>query len=133
MTSTTRPILETFRELRRGEMLDEAAEGLAEVVKAVLRTGKGGTLTIKLNVKPMSGGAGQMFIINDDITMKLPLLPREPTVFFPMEDGNLSRRDPRQRELELRGVPAAGSSSTPTAPLRAGDHVNGDGEVVRAS
>ena len=43
----------------------------------------------------------------DDVTTKVPRRDREDTVFFPLADGSLSRQDPRQRDLDLKGVDTA--------------------------
>lgn len=102
-----RPIVDTLRELRHGAMLDEASEQLAEVVKRVRETGKSGALTIRLTVKPAGRGAVRTVVIEDDVANKLPEPDKEVTVFFPTEDGNLSRQDPTQMNLGLRAVEPA--------------------------
>jgi hypothetical protein len=103
-----RPILETLGQIRRGSMLDECAEKLQEVVAHVARYGKPAKLTISLTVKPASKGATRTVVVEDSVEAKLPKVDVEPTVFFPTVDGHLSRTDPSQMELGLRGVPAPG-------------------------
>ena len=101
-----RPFFETLRELRGGTTIDELGNALAEVVTAVESTGKPGELVLRLKVRPPRKGAAtaSYLTIEDDVTTKVPRRDREDTVFFPLPDGSLTRQDPRQRELELRGV-----------------------------
>jgi hypothetical protein len=101
-----RPFFETLRELRGGTTLEELGNALADVVSAVEATGKPGTLVLKLTVRPPRKGSAtaSYLTIEDDVTTKVPRRDREDTVFFPLADGSLSRQDPRQRDLDLKGV-----------------------------
>lgn len=104
-----RPFADTLRDLRRGTVVTELEEGLAEVVRAVEETGKAGKLTLTLTVKPISiGSVGTATVaIHDDVKATLPR-ERPGTVMF-AADGVLTRNDPRQPELGLRTVnPATG-------------------------
>jgi hypothetical protein len=102
-----RPIIDTLREIRHGAMLDEASGELAEVVKRVAETGKAGALTLRLTVKPAGRGSVRTVVIEDEVVAKLPAPDKEVTIFFPTEDGNLSRQDPTQLPLGLRPVGSA--------------------------
>lgn len=99
-----RPILETLREIRRGAFLDEAAEQLESLVKAVQATGKGGALTLKLTVAPAGRGSVKTVVVQDAIGVNLPTPDKEVTVFFPTQDGALQRSDPAQMPLGLHPV-----------------------------
>ncbi len=92
-----RPFTDTLRDLRGGAVLDELSEKLNEVVAAVTSTGKEGTVTLKLKLKPLSEGA--MIQIEDDVVASVPRPSRGGTVMFPTPENNLSRRDPRQPDL----------------------------------
>lgn len=106
-----RPAVDTLREIRRGEMLDELAEHLAALVLACDRTGKPGALTVTLKLKP--GRSGQVEI-DDDIAVKAPKLSKGTTLMFGTPEGNLQREDPRQQQLPgLRQV-----SGAPAEPMR---------------
>lgn len=105
-----RPFIDTFREIEAGGLLDELTDVQHELIDAIRLTGKGGELTIKLAYKP--DGQGQM-TIKADVKSKEPALSRGTSLFFLTPEGNLTRRDPRQQEMELRGVPEA-----PAATLR---------------
>lgn len=105
-----RPFIDTFREIEAGGLLDELTDVQHELIDAIRLTGKGGELTIKLAYKP--DGQGQM-TIKADVKSKEPALSRGTSLFFLTPEGNLTRRDPRQQEMELRGVTEA-----PAATLR---------------
>lgn len=99
----TRPFFDTLREIRRGEILDDAATELAKAVRAVDETGKAAKLTIELTIKPAAKIPGT-YVISDKVRAKLPELPVGETILFGTPEGNLQARDPRQAELVLKGV-----------------------------
>jgi len=92
--------LDVLRSLRRGEAVIEYGDRLREVVEQVQHTGKAGTFTVALTVKPVPGDAVQVSIA-ENINAKLPERDRVPTTMFIGEHGQLERTDPRQRELPL--------------------------------
>lgn len=93
----------TINTLLNGATANELSERLREVVEGCRKTGKQGTLTLKLTVKPQGMGTGQ-YEIHDDITDKVPQLDKGMTLMFGTPEGNLQRNDPNQRELPLREV-----------------------------
>lgn len=52
-----RPFIDTLTALRYGELHDELSEKLNELVAACADTGKAGTLTLTLKLKPSKGAA----------------------------------------------------------------------------
>jgi hypothetical protein len=96
----------TLREMRQGAALSELTEGLFALVAKVRETGRAGKLTWKLKIKPASRGDGVTLMLEDEVEVKMPPVVRPQTIFFATEDGRLQRNDPRQKELELRAVPA---------------------------
>lgn len=90
--------LATVQRHRGGKALDEASAKLAEVVAAVVETGKAGTVTITLKIAPASRGNGAV-TVTDEVTAKIPQSPRPDSFWFASEDGALSKDDPRQKEL----------------------------------
>lgn len=97
-----RQFVDTLNALRYGQLHDEMTDKLHELTKACTDTGKSGTLTLVLKMKP--GKAGQMEII-DEIKSKIPEFERGSTILFTTPEGNLQREDPRQMKLEgLRSV-----------------------------
>lgn len=110
----TRPLLETLHHLEGGHFLAEAADQLAEIVKAVDQTGKGGDLTIKISVRKASSSA---LALRGKLTVKMP--PEQPleALMFPTPEGNLLTEDPRQTKLPLAAV--AGAEALPIATTKA--------------
>lgn len=113
-TSTPRPFFDTAREIRRGQMLEDCADKLQEVVAFVAEHGKPAELVIKIKVKPASKGNGA-FIVADDIKATLPKLPSGETIFFGTPDNNLVPNDPRQKPLDLKVADAAPAANLKTA------------------
>ena len=99
--SKSRPFIDTLRDIEAGGLLDELSETQHSLIDAIRLTGKGGELTIKLAYKP--DGNGQM-TIKADVKAKEPVLSRGTSLFFLTPEGNLTRRDPRQQDLQLRTV-----------------------------
>lgn len=93
-----RPITDVLRDIRRGRAVEQATRLLAEVVRAVDETGKAGTVTITLTVKPEKGGGSQKTIIAA-VKAKKPEGDIPEAVFFSDADGDLHRADPAQNEM----------------------------------
>lgn len=90
-----RPFADILREMRYGTLHDELGEQLADIVDAVVATGKAGKLVVTITVKP-GPARGTVLLIDDEKTT----IPRdvEASIFF-ARGGRLSRRDPDQPEL----------------------------------
>lgn len=93
--------LDTAREIRGGQFLEDCADGLHAVIAAVEETGKAAKLLIEISIKPASKGQGAV-ILADKIKTKLPELPVGETIMFVTPENNLQRNDPRQGALPLR-------------------------------
>lgn len=87
----------TINALRFGELHDELDKALATVVDACSDTGKAGTLTLTIKLKP--GKGGQIEVI-DDVKMKVPVHERGTTLMFSTPEGELQREDPRQMRID---------------------------------
>jgi hypothetical protein len=99
-----------LQELRDGRAHAELSGQLAELLAKVKETGKGGTLTLKLKIKPSGRGTDvDKVTISDDIVLGLPKCERGEDFFWLTSDNDLSRNHPKQGSLELRDV-------TPSAP-----------------
>lgn len=90
-------------EQRNGGLHAEASDCLAQVVKAVQDHGKGGSVIIKIDIKPGSKGTNTL-VVSDRVEVKVPQGDRPAALYFPDENGNLHRSDPRQQSLPLRRV-----------------------------
>ena len=91
----------TINELRYGEAQHDLTQALHECVQAARLTGKAATLTLTLKVEPEGDG---QYRLRDDIRTRLPKVA-ESTLMFGTPDGNLTRHDPRQRDMDLKIVP----------------------------
>lgn len=106
-----RPFVDTLREIRNGQCLEELGFHLNDLVAAVRNTGRAGEIVLKIKVIPAGSGRVEAVEVKDDIIQKLPQLPKKSTLFFPTEDNNLQRTDPRQRTMELEEVPKTGGKT----------------------
>ena len=98
-----RLITDVLRDIRKGRPVEEATTALADVVRAVDETGKEGSVTITLKVKPAKHGGPEKTLIAE-VKAKKPIAEIAPAVFFSDEDGDLHRIDPRQEEMPLGEV-----------------------------
>lgn len=86
----------------------EAAETLRRVIEAVKATGKVGTITIRLDVKP-ADGLSDAVVVYDRISQKVPEKTREGSMAFITKEGDLSRTDPSAMPLWEEDVRDAGA------------------------
>lgn len=93
-----RPFTDVLRDIRKGRVVDAATDQLAEVVRAVLDTNKGGELTLKLSVKPQGKGDNAV-IVSAKVATKVPQADLPDALFFADLDGDLLRDDPTQSRL----------------------------------
>ena len=97
-----RPFTDTLNALRFGTLTDDLTKALNELTQKVAETNKSGELTLKLSLKPGKGGQIEVF---DDIKVKAPKEERGSSIMFATPEGNLTREDPRQMQIEgLRTV-----------------------------
>ncbi len=95
---------ETILQLNNGAAVAELSAALAKVLAAVRESGKVGSITFTVTVKPASKGVTHVVMVESQIKTKLPEPERGMTVFYLTEDNRLVRNDPRQQALPLRVV-----------------------------
>jgi hypothetical protein len=104
-TTAITPFDEWFRDYDRGRMNDETTQALAALTEAVHlygKAGKGGKLSIIIDVKPNGTNSVQMKV-TADVSIKAPTADRPETLYFyDSESGSLLRDDPLQPKLPLR-------------------------------
>jgi hypothetical protein len=93
-----RPFFDTLRDVRGGEVIDDLAAKMQELVQAVQTTGASGKLTLTLEVGPAKGST-EIVVVRDTIALKKPEIKSKGTIMFPTVEGNLQRSNPNQREL----------------------------------
>jgi hypothetical protein len=107
-----RLITDVLRDIRKGRPVEEATMALADVVKAVDETGKPGSVTIVLTVKPAKHGGPEKVLVAE-VKAKKPIAEIAPAIFFSDADGDLHRTDPTQEEMKFetaKGAPAPTSA-----------------------
>src|SRR5437867_2135171 len=94
-------------ELNEGSAHAALTADLAELLRTVQNTGRGGSLTLKIKVAPATRnnhGSVDKVNITADRKLELPK-PEQPSDFFYLtDDGETTRNHPRQHSLELREV-----------------------------
>lgn len=106
---TIRPFADFLQDVRKGRLTAELGEKLNELVEAVGAIGKGGSVTLKLSLKPATKGS-DMVVVQDDVKLDLPKPDAEAGFFFRDADNNLTRHNPAQPNLPLREVGKAGAA-----------------------
>jgi hypothetical protein len=76
----------------------ELGDELRTLVQAVKDTGKAGTISLTISVKPIDGGT-EVVSINDQIKVKKPEFNRLPSMAYVDRVNNLKRTDPNQMPL----------------------------------
>lgn len=76
----------------------ELSDGLRELVRKVRDTGKQGTLSLTLTIKPLSDDTS-VLTVNDEIRIKAPEHSRRGSLAYPDGYGNLTRTDPSAMPL----------------------------------
>lgn len=99
----TKPFSAVVQEIGSGTLAAKLAEQLQELTLAVVETGKAGTLTVALKVAPLKAGNVTNLVTTAKTTLKTPD-DDIASVFFVDQYGNLTRDDPQQPTLPLRGL-----------------------------
>lgn len=96
-----------LQELSDGRTHARASERLDALLRAVRDTGKGGSITLTIKVKPATrnGGAVDKVTLRGDVKADLPENDAGEDFFWMTEDAELSHNHPRQGSLELREAP----------------------------
>lgn len=94
-------ILDTLRLLDGGCLVDKASDEIAKLVQAIDATGKPGSITIKVSLKRVGGGA---LAADGRISSVIPKDAAPVTLLFPTPEGALLTEDPNQKRLDLRPV-----------------------------
>lgn len=94
------PALKTLGELRRGAFAESLDTELSALVDAVSETGRKGSITIKIDVALASKGDDRTLKIKDVIKVTAPQPELGETIMYRTADGHMSRRDPRQIDID---------------------------------
>lgn len=99
----------TFLATVRPRTADELGEKLRSVVRAVKDTGKVGSVTLTVQIKPLDGDVSIMQVF-DQIKVNIPEHDRKGSLAYPDESDNLTRSDPNslplfQDESDIKSPP----------------------------
>lgn len=83
----------------RGRSERELSQKLHDLVEAVEESGRGGSITYTLTIKPQPQ-AEHAVLVTDAIKVKTPESDRPASIFFADEKYRLVRSDPRQLSFE---------------------------------
>lgn len=112
--------LAVLQSLQKGESMRELDAALASLVKAVESTGKGGSLTYTIKIKPMKPGSKTLLVEDCPPNAKEPVAERPVSIWFAEANGALVRNDPRQRELTF-SVETGGQDGATNPEQKAGN------------
>ena len=85
-----------------GEVLNELADAQRKCLEAVAMTGKPATVTLTFKYTPAAKGA--FAVAFGAPKVKTAVAERAASLWFGDENGQLTRNDPRQKELPLKTV-----------------------------
>lgn len=110
---TIKPFAATLQEIAAGTFHARLSEQLQDLVTAVTDTGRKGTLTVQLTVAPIKPGNTTNLVVTGKVAVKAPESDdaAPSSVFFHDTNGNLTRNDPNQPALPLRGLESTGKAA----------------------
>jgi hypothetical protein len=88
-----------LREIEKGRLHQELSVKFQELVQAVAESGRAGKLSLVVDVKPFKK-SGEAVELNTMIKLSAPQPERDAQLYFITPEFNLSRRDPRQGDIE---------------------------------
>lgn len=93
-----RPFFDTVRDINNGTAVDELDAGMQSLVQAVQRTGKGGKITLVIEVTPLKNST-EAVQVKASVTSKEPGFDDAGSIMFPTPEGNLQRSNYKQPDL----------------------------------
>lgn len=109
--------LNNLAAMNSGAVLNDLDDAMRSATKAAQGAGAKAKVSLEITVVPNGEGAGgtPLFKLDAKIKVGLPQTPRPPSVFFADEDGNLTRRNPKQEEMKLTVSEGGGFTQSPSA------------------
>lgn len=127
----SRPYTDVLRDINGGKFAEELTEALAEVVESCAATGKTGSITVVLKLKPAKG-SGKVMTIEQDYKVKSPEFDQPQQFFFIANGNTLVADNPDQKKLPFRDVMAE-RNDVKAAPVAGVDFDEKTGEVLPAA
>ncbi len=101
----------TLGDISHGDLVDQSSELLQQLAIAVRDTGKKGTLTLTIEVKPRGRDCGQVEV-SGACTIKAPVSDIAPSMLFVSEDGQFFKDNPAQLKMDFADLPKAISKAS---------------------
>jgi hypothetical protein len=92
-----KPFAAFIQEQRGGGLHGELSDALAEATLAATEHNKVAEVRLTVKIKP---NGGNTLLVTDEVKTKVPEGERPAALFFTDDEGNLSRRDPRQLDID---------------------------------
>lgn len=86
-------------QLDKGRVMGRLSEELTKVLAAVEQTGRAGSVTLTMELKPVPDTDGKQVTVSGKVKATAPRPDLRATLFFVTEDQQLTRRNPEQREF----------------------------------
>lgn len=99
---------------KNGAVISDVSTALKQVTAAVQLTGKGGKVTLTMNIQPASKGDVGTLVFLPKVKATVPEAEAPGSIFYADADFNLVRDDPNQARLNLKVMePAQPAAATP--------------------
>ncbi len=90
-------VFDTLSAIDRGSFAHDIEDGLKELVQECVDTQKKGKLIIEIDVDPDT--KTDSLRVSGQVKVKLPDRPKKASIFFPQQDGTLTRVNAAQRMI----------------------------------
>ncbi|MEN6533338.1 MAG: hypothetical protein ABFD89_06725 [Bryobacteraceae bacterium] len=105
---------------RGGNIITEVSAAMKQVTAAVQLTGKGGSVTLTMDISPASKGDAGTLVFLPKVKANVPEAEAVGSIFYADADFNLVREDPNQQRLDLKVVePRKAAGGTPLKKVEA--------------
>ena len=112
-------IFDTLSAIDRGSFAHDLQDAMKEVVQECVGTQKKGKVTIEIEIDPDT--KTDSIRVSGKIKKTLPQLPKKASIFFPQQDGTLTRMNAAQRM-----IPGTEAEYAPPRAKPAHDPVTGE-------
>lgn len=103
--------MSVLTEHRGGQVVTDLSAAIRKVTDAVQRTGKSGSVVMKIKVATAQNAAGTL-VISDEIDARAPKETPRGSIFYADDNNNLVRNDPNQADLPLKIVESPAQPAT---------------------
>ncbi len=90
-------VFDTLAAIDRGSFAHDLQDGMRELVQECVGTQRKGKLTIEIEIDPDL--KTDSIRVSGKVKVKLPEKPKKASIFFPQQDGTLTRMSPAQHML----------------------------------